>query len=171
MNENIKKLLDEYLVEVIENEDYFEIWRNGKMFKIHKDYDDDFTLEVVLMEFCMASPISDKIGKRDFPEFFKKPEKGDYIAVKRFSNSNDYNYNFQNTVSMYSVRKFIEFRDDKIVCENQKGDKESLYDFYQIFDGVNHPSTTFWFNSYHNRVHWLVLEKMFEEYIKNGCKK
>jgi len=162
MNSDVKALLDEYLVEVIETDNSIEIWRNGKMFKINKDYDETFYLDLKLQEFCVSSPISDKVGKKDFPQFFRTPEKGEFIAVKRFSNLEDYNYNRRMTISMYSMKKFKEFRDGKIVCEKKNGD-EALYDFYHIIPDNKHPSTTFWFNGYQNRVLWDVIEKMFEE--------
>ena len=147
-------ILDEYQLEYFIKDDYVDIWRNGKNIQINKDIEDLSMLDIVLDEFCILSPISDKVGKRDFPEYFVLPEPGEMIAVKELSSSDV-------TISMYSIREFKEFRDDKIICLFKSG-KEAVYDVYQILnkDG-HHPSTTFWFNAHHNRVLWAVIEKIF----------
>lgn len=143
-----KKILESYNIEYFFVGDFIDIWRNGKYLKIPSCIDIDL-LEIVLDEFCIASPISVKKAKIDFPEYFISPEKGDYIAVR--------GNNF--SLSSYTVKEFKEFKDDKIICLLRSG-KEESYDFFQIINGDRHPSTTFWMNSCQNLVPWLVIEKL-----------
>jgi len=149
-------ILDEYQIEYFIKDDYVDIWRNGKNIQINKDIEDLSMLDIVLDEFCLFSPVSDKIGKRDFPQYFVLPNKGDDIAVKDLSTP---------CVDAYSIKTFKEFRNDKIVCVLRSG-KEVFYDVYQIFNGINHPNATFWFNSHHNRVLWPVIERIYINNMK-----
>ena len=152
MTKEVQGILDKYQIEYFINGDSIDIWRNGRNIKIDKNISNLDSLEIILDEFCIFSPISNKIGEKDFSEYFAIPKKGEYIAVKKLSND---------SINMYSIKEFKEFRDNKIVCILKSG-KESFYDFYQILnkDG-HHPSTTFWFNSSRNRVLWAVIEKIF----------
>jgi len=143
--------LDKYYVEYFLSDEKIEVWRNGKRYFFNLDFGKSDFDELIIERLCIESPISFNEMKKSFSEKTEKPKVGEFIAVKKLNELIDF----------YKVYKFIRFDGDKIICESKSGNKELSFDFYQIFDGVNHPSTTFWFNSKGNSVPWLVLEKLF----------
>lgn len=130
----METLLNKYNLEFTIHETYIELWRNGRTAKINLPIDESL-LSVYLDLFCVYSPESTSQLKEKFPFFFQTPKPGDSICVKKIGDICD----------VYKIVTFDRFENNKIICF--KNEKELSFDFYSIFDGEHHPSTSFWHNA------------------------
>lgn len=155
MLNQIENLLKSFNLDFTINDDMLTVYRNGvlKTFKIPKNLVD---LEILLNLFCVYSPASTKELKERFPFFFKKLEPGDRICVSKFGY----------TESMYQIVTFKEISDQKIVGYKSNEEKELYFDFYQHFDGENHPSSNFWFNACQNHITYALMENLLDKHIQ-----
>lgn len=145
----MEEILNQYNLEYTIDDSFIELWRNGRTTKINLPID-DISLTILLDLFCVYSPESTVQLKEKFPFFFEKPEPGETICVKQIG---------KDIPDSYQIGTFLKFQNDKIICFDENQEKEIECDFYAKFDGVNHPSTSFWHNAKQNHVTYAVMEK------------